>query len=134
MVYGRPDPQPGNFQPRFGSTNEFVAIASQEAHRDLGWFFDVYLRQARLPRLVDQPQRHHAEPAVEDAQGHCRSRCRSMSTSMASTQVVPMTSGHGTLALPSAIQPRHGRSGAKILRQDDDRSVPRRSATKHGQG
>ena len=25
LVYGRPDPRPGNFQPRFASTDEFVA-------------------------------------------------------------------------------------------------------------
>jgi aminopeptidase N len=52
LVYGRPDPQPGNFQPRFASTNEFIALARQESGRDLGWFFDVYLRQAELPRLL----------------------------------------------------------------------------------
>ena len=53
LVYGRPDPKPGNFEPRFGSTNEFERIASEEAGRNLKWFFDVYLRHARLPTLVD---------------------------------------------------------------------------------
>ena len=50
-VYGRPDPAPGNFEPRFVSSNDFQAIASQVAGRDLSWFFDVYLRQAALPDL-----------------------------------------------------------------------------------
>ncbi|MBH9537031.1 M1 family metallopeptidase [Novosphingopyxis sp. YJ-S2-01] len=51
-VYGRPDPAPGNFEPRFGSSTEFQRIASEEAGRDLGWFFDIYLRRAELPKLV----------------------------------------------------------------------------------
>jgi aminopeptidase N len=52
MVYGRPDPKPGNFSPRFGSTAEFQAIVNQVTGRDYGWFFDAYLRQAALPELV----------------------------------------------------------------------------------
>jgi aminopeptidase N len=53
LVYGRPDPKPGNFGPRFGSTKEFQAIVAEEAGRDLGWFFDAYLRRAALPELVE---------------------------------------------------------------------------------
>lgn len=52
IVYGRPDPAPGNFRPRFGSSDEFVRIVNEEAGRDHGWFFDVYLRQAQLPHLL----------------------------------------------------------------------------------
>ncbi len=53
LVYGRPDPRPGNFQPRYGTTREFQAIASQESGQDLAWFFNGYLYQAALPRLVE---------------------------------------------------------------------------------
>ena len=53
LVYGRPDPRPGNFQPRFGSTDEYVAIVNQVTGQDYDWFFDVYLRQAALPELVE---------------------------------------------------------------------------------
>lgn len=53
LVYGRPDPAPGNFQPRFATTAEFEALAARHAGRPLGWFFDVYLRQAALPELVE---------------------------------------------------------------------------------
>ena len=53
-VYGRPDPKPGNFKPRFGSTAEYQAIVAQVTGKDYGWFFDVYLRQAKLPELVEQ--------------------------------------------------------------------------------
>ena len=53
-VYGRPDPKPGNFKPRFGSTAEYQAIVQQVTGKDYGWFFDAYLRQAKLPELVEQ--------------------------------------------------------------------------------
>jgi aminopeptidase N len=51
LVYGRPDPKPGNFQPRYATTADFIAIVNAESRRDLGWFFATYLYQAALPRL-----------------------------------------------------------------------------------
>ena len=53
-VYGRPDPKPGNFQPRFGSTNEFIANVNKVTGKDYSWFFNVYLRRAALPKLVER--------------------------------------------------------------------------------
>jgi aminopeptidase N len=52
LVYGRPDPRPGNFQPRFATTPEYVALVNQVTGKEMGWFFDVYLREAALPELV----------------------------------------------------------------------------------
>ncbi|MDB5705673.1 MAG: family peptidase [Sphingomonas bacterium] len=52
-VYGRLDPKPGNFSPRFGSTTEYEGFVKQVTGKDYGWFFDVYLRQAALPELVE---------------------------------------------------------------------------------
>jgi aminopeptidase N len=52
-VYGRADPKPGNFAPRFGSTKEYEAIVRKVTGKDYTWFFDVYLRQAALPELVE---------------------------------------------------------------------------------
>jgi aminopeptidase N len=52
-VYGRTDPRPGNFTPRYGSTAEYERFVRQVTGRDYGWFFDVYLRQAALPDLVE---------------------------------------------------------------------------------
>jgi aminopeptidase N len=119
LVYGRPDPRPGNFQPRFGSTDEFVAIASHEAHRNLKWFFDVYLRQAHLPRLVSwrrgttlflQWKTPHGlpfpMPVDVDVDGK--------------RQVVPMTSGHDSIALPSWSSIVTLDPDSKILRQSDE--------------
>jgi aminopeptidase N len=51
MVYGSDHPQPGHFAPRYGTTQEFIALASQAAGRDLGWFFQAYMYQAALPEL-----------------------------------------------------------------------------------
>jgi aminopeptidase N len=53
LVYGRPDPKPGNFQPRFSTTPEYISIVDQVAGRKLDWFFDVYLREADLPELIE---------------------------------------------------------------------------------
>jgi aminopeptidase N len=52
LVYGRPDPKPGNFQPRFATTPEYVGIVNQVTGKDMTWFFDVYLREAALPELL----------------------------------------------------------------------------------
>ncbi len=53
LVYGRPDPKPGNFKPRFTSTAEFEGLMNMAAGRDLSWFYDVYLREAALPELIE---------------------------------------------------------------------------------
>ncbi|MCS0628754.1 M1 family metallopeptidase [Telluria mixta] len=52
LVYGTPDPRPGNFSPRYATTPDFIAIAQRASGRDLGWFFQVYMYQAALPELV----------------------------------------------------------------------------------
>jgi aminopeptidase N len=50
-VYGTPDPRPGNFTPRYGTTPEFMAIVKRASGRDLDWFFQAYLYQKDLPDL-----------------------------------------------------------------------------------
>jgi len=52
LVYGRADPMPGNFKPRFATTDEFIGLVNQVTGKDYEWFFNVYLRQASLPELV----------------------------------------------------------------------------------
>ena len=54
LVYGRIDPRPGNFVPQFADTEDFERIASEQGGEDLGWFFDAYLRQAALPKLIEE--------------------------------------------------------------------------------
>jgi aminopeptidase N len=53
LVYGRLDPRPGNFRPRYGSTRDLEAAVRQVTGKDHRWFFDAYLRQAALPELVE---------------------------------------------------------------------------------
>ena len=52
-VYGRTDPRPGNFTPRFGSTREYEGFVDRVTGRNYDWFFAVYLRQAALPELIE---------------------------------------------------------------------------------
>ena len=41
-------------QARFVNTDDFKQIAEEESKMDLDWFFEVYLRQPVLPKLVKQ--------------------------------------------------------------------------------
>lgn len=41
-------------QTRLVSTDDFLAIAEQESKMELDWFFEVYLRQPKLPKLVTE--------------------------------------------------------------------------------
>ncbi|MEW9572755.1 M1 family metallopeptidase [Rhodanobacter sp. Si-c] len=100
LVYGRPDPKPGNFQPQYRTTADYMRIVDQVTGKDYDWFFKVYLYQAALPRL--DVQRHNGtldlrwqapanlpfpmpvEVQVDDA-----------------VHTVPMTDGHGSLAVPA---------------------------------
>ncbi|ANU06718.1 M1 family metallopeptidase [Paraurantiacibacter namhicola] len=52
LVYDTFDPQPGRFMPVLRDTDDLLQIAEEESGLELGWFFEVYLRQAALPDLV----------------------------------------------------------------------------------
>ena len=52
LVYGRTDPLPGNFQPRYATTGDFIDAVNAATGRDYGWFFDVYVYAAPLPELL----------------------------------------------------------------------------------
>jgi len=52
LVYGTATPKPGNFRPRHASTADFIAIVNRVAGKDMGWFFDGYLRSPKLPELL----------------------------------------------------------------------------------
>ncbi len=52
VVYGRNDPKPGNFKPRYATTDDYVAIVNRITGKQWGWFFDGYVRQAKIPALV----------------------------------------------------------------------------------
>ena len=52
LMYGRPDPRPGNFTPMTRSTPEYNAIVNQVTGRNYDWFFNAYLYEASLPVLT----------------------------------------------------------------------------------
>lgn len=54
LVYGTEQPLPGQFQPRYGSTSEFMAIVNKVTGGNYDWFFQVYLYQAALPELITE--------------------------------------------------------------------------------
>lgn len=52
-VYGRVDPTPGNFAPRYATTEDFVHAVNDATGKDYRWFFDIYLREAAPPDLLE---------------------------------------------------------------------------------
>jgi aminopeptidase N len=45
-------------QERLVNTDDFLTIAENESKTKLDWFFELYVRQPKLPRLVTQNQEH----------------------------------------------------------------------------
>lgn len=119
LVYGRPDPKPGNFQPRFGSTDEFVALASAESGRDLRWFFNAYLHQARLPRLMGQRSGNTLYLQWRTPGGIPFPMPLEVSLD-GKLVTVPMTGGHGSVPLPGPDTHTIIDPAGKVLRQSND--------------
>jgi len=115
LVYGRPDPRPGNFGPRYATTNDYIAIVDQVTGCDLRWFFDVYLRDAALPALEtrrdgDVLKLHWKVP-------HDRPFPMPVEVQVGNTvHTLPMRDGNGQLQVPAGslliVDPR-----SKLLRE-----------------
>lgn len=115
LIYGRPDPKPGNFTPQTRSTPQFNEIVNQVTGRNYDWFFDAYLYEASLPVLTrtwedgrmtfswSTPAGVFPMPLEVRVNGR--------------TQVLPMTGGRGSLQVPAdavvVVDPEN-----KVLRQD----------------
>ena len=56
LIYGRPDPRPGNFTPQTRSTADFNRIVNEVTGRNYDWFFQAYLYEAGLPILSQMRQ------------------------------------------------------------------------------
>jgi aminopeptidase N len=54
MAYPRKEMESwtGGRQQRLVNTDDFLAIAEEESKMELDWFFEVYLRQPKLPKLI----------------------------------------------------------------------------------
>lgn len=135
LVYGRSDPQPGNFAPRYASTDNYIAIANQVSGRDLGWFFDVYLRDAALPRL--EQRREGDTIALHWVTQTGRPFPMPVDVQVDDTvQTLPMHNGSGQLTAPAGslliIDPH-----SKVLREKPHVTVfqqwmkQRRDAARH---
>ncbi len=100
LVYGTDAPRPGGFKPRHASTADYVAIVDRVAGRDLGWFFDVYLRSAALPELVARREGDSLALRWQTEGG--KPFPMPVQVRVDATLVdVPMTGGSGRIALPA---------------------------------
>lgn len=115
-VYGRADPKPGNFKPRFGSTKEYEALVRKVTGKDYGWFFDVYLRQAALPDLVET-RTGNVLTLTWKVPGNGAFPLPVQVQVDGKTRTVPMTGGKASLSVPA---------GAHVV-IDPDALVLRRS-------
>jgi aminopeptidase N len=115
-VYGRADPKPGNFKPRFGSTKEYEALVRKVTGKEYRWFFDVYLRQAALPELVETRTGTMLNLAWK-VPGNGAFPLPVQVQVDGKTRTVPMTGGKASLSVPA---------GAHVV-IDPDALVLRRS-------
>ena len=115
LVYGRPDPKPGNFAPHYATTRDYIDIVRQVTGKDLRWFFDVYLYEAALPSLEvkhegDTLSLHWKVP-------HDKPFPMPVEVQVGDTlHTLPMANGSGTVAAPAGalviVDPR-----SKVLRE-----------------
>jgi aminopeptidase N len=100
LVYGRPDPKPGNFVPQYRTTADYMRIVDQVTGKKLDWFFKVYLYQAALPKL--DVQRHGDTLDLRWQVPHHLPFPMPVDVQVGDTlHTVQMTDGHGSLAVPA---------------------------------
>ncbi|MGV9005714.1 MAG: M1 family metallopeptidase [Brevundimonas sp.] len=115
LVYGRPDPRPGNFSPRFASTDDFLALVNAESGRDLTWFFRAYLYQAALPDL--RQTRDGDRLALDWITGDGGAFPMPVEIEIdGRLTTLPMTGNHGEITVPA---------GAHVLIDPHDRVLRR---------
>ena len=117
LVYGRPDPRPGNFVPVIRSTPDFLAIVNAVTGKDYGWFFHTYLYQADLPVLKQTRQDDRLLLEWTTADGSPFPMPVEVEID-GRVQTVAMTDGRGEIAAPAGrhvlVDPFN-----KVLRQLD---------------
>ena len=117
LVYGRPDPKPGNFSAHFATTQDFIDIVNRVTRNDFRWLFQVYLYRAELPQLIAERDRNILKliwRTPDDLPFPMPVEVRMGERIV----IVPMNSGHGELELESTsdytLDPH-----SKLLRQSD---------------
>ena len=99
LVYGTPDPRPGNFSPRYATTPDFIAIVQRASGHDLGWFFQAYMYQAALPELVATRRGDTLDLAWKTAANTPFPMPLDVRVD-GRIVTLPMADGHGSIALP----------------------------------
>ena len=100
LVYGRPDPKPGNFQLQYRTTADYMRIVDQVTGKKLDWFFNVYLYQAALPKL--DVTRHGGTLELHWQVPHDLPFPMPVEVQVGdTTHTVPMQNGSGSLAVPA---------------------------------
>jgi len=116
LVYGRPDPRPGNFSPQTRTTADYNAIVNDVTGQNYDWFFNAYLYEASLPVLTQARENGRLDLSWSTPAG-----AFPMPVEVevdGAVQTVPMPDGKGSIVVePDAVvvvDPRN-----KILRQSD---------------
>lgn len=84
----------------FTTTDDFMRIAERESGKNLKWFFEVYLRQPALPRLITETKGNQLVLRWETAKNLPFSMPVEVKLGD-ETKRVEMPNGQGTLALPA---------------------------------
>ncbi|WP_428150412.1 M1 family metallopeptidase [Brevundimonas sp.] len=117
LVYGRPDPRPGNFEPIYRSTPDFLRIVNDVTGKDYGWFFRGYLYQAALPVLNETREGDTLNLSWTTGDGAAFPMPLEVSVG-GQVRTVAMTGGRGSLRVPAGahvvIDPQN-----KVLRRLD---------------
>ena len=102
LVYDRTDPAPGNFKPVYRTTPDFIRFVNQVTGKDWQWFFDAYVYQAALPKLIRtqsgeqvtlrwQVPGNKVFPLPVEVQVGDR------------IEILPMANGSGSVAVPEGV-------------------------------
>ncbi|WGM30126.1 M1 family metallopeptidase [Brevundimonas sp. NIBR11] len=117
LVYGRPDPRPGNFEPIYRSTPDFLRIVNAVTGKDYGWFFRGYLYQAALPVLNETRDGETLDVSWTTGDGADFPMPVEISVD-GRVHTLPMTGGRGSIRVPTGahvvIDPQN-----KVLRRLD---------------
>jgi aminopeptidase N len=91
-------------QCRFATTDDFLHLVEEITGMDLDWFFEVYLRQPGLPRLVTQRRGNVLDLAWQTPRDLPFPMPVEVQLGEA-VQQVEMAGGHGDLTVPEGVEP-----------------------------
>ena len=100
LVYGRPDPKPGNFTPQYRTSADYMRIVDRVTGKDYDWFFKVYLYQAALPKLDVQRRGDTLDLRWQAPQNLPFPMPVEVQVD-GNVHTVAMEGGHGSLAVPA---------------------------------